>query len=118
MAALADALARGQDGFGDDHVAGRRGDGLKRLHKSVFRPDGAVLTLVGDFNPDEMADILEEKFGGWKGSVKNKTVPALNEAGPSRVAGSAGMAPTWQGATPRRRPFSLCYPRPPAPPST
>ncbi|PCI40645.1 MAG: hypothetical protein COB53_00535 [Elusimicrobia bacterium] len=59
---------------------------LRRLHDWVFRPDGAVLTLVGDFDPEEMAGIIEKKFAGWKGRMRDETVAPVNDTGPSSIA--------------------------------
>lgn len=56
------------------HVAGGTPGSLPRLtrddlvavHRTWWRPDNAVLVIVGDLTPEEGFALAEEAFGGWK----------------------------------------------------
>ena len=39
-------------------------DDIRDFFKTWYRPDNAVLTLIGDFNPAEAKDLVEKYFGG------------------------------------------------------
>jgi len=48
---------------------------LRALHADRLRPDGAVLVLVGDLNPEKAIDAAEKALGSWTGPGKDETVP-------------------------------------------
>ena len=39
---------------------------LVNFYKTYYRPDKAILTLMGDFDPVAVKSLLEEKLGSWK----------------------------------------------------
>jgi zinc protease len=43
-------------------------DDLKAFHSAYFRPDNAVLLVVGDVKPDTLLPALEAAFGSWTAS--------------------------------------------------
>ncbi|MEU8661020.1 M16 family metallopeptidase [Actinoplanes philippinensis] len=48
---------------------------LRDLHAARVRPDGAVLVLVGDIDPDQAIDTAEKILGGWSGSAADGSLP-------------------------------------------
>jgi zinc protease len=50
-------------------------DPLRELHAARVRPDGAVLVLVGDIDPDQAIDTAEKVLGGWSGSAQDGSLP-------------------------------------------
>jgi predicted Zn-dependent peptidase len=67
-----------------DQVKGVRPAQLRALHADRLRPDGAVLVLVGDINPEKAIDAADKALGSWTGPSKDGNVPATPalEAGP------------------------------------
>ncbi|GAA0506996.1 peptidase M16 [Paractinoplanes deccanensis] len=57
---------------------------LRALHADRVRPEGAVLVLVGDINPEKAIDAAEKALGSWTGPAKDGTIPPTPplEAGP------------------------------------
>ncbi|MBW6433271.1 insulinase family protein [Actinoplanes hulinensis] len=57
---------------------------LRELHAERVRPDGAVLVLVGDIDPEQAIDTADKILGGWTGSAPDGTIPATPalETGP------------------------------------
>ncbi len=58
-----------------EQVKGVRPAQLRALHADRVRPDGAVLVLVGDLNPEKAIDAADKALGSWTGPGKNSTVP-------------------------------------------
>jgi len=50
---------------------------LRSLHRSLVRPGGAVLVLVGDLTPARMLAAAEAAFPAWTGPAPRTRVPAL-----------------------------------------
>jgi len=48
---------------------------LRSLHADRVRPEGAVLVLVGDINPDKAIDAAEKALGSWTGPGRDESVP-------------------------------------------
>jgi predicted Zn-dependent peptidase len=48
---------------------------LRGLHADRVRPDGAVLVLVGDINPEKAIDAAEKALGSWTGPGRDESVP-------------------------------------------
>ncbi len=71
-----------------DEVAGVAPAALRALHAEHVRPDGAVLVLVGDLDPDAALATTEARLGGWP-------------------AGGAAAAATAPPAAPPHRPLLL-----------
>jgi zinc protease len=58
-----------------DQVKGVRPAQLRALHADRVRPDGAVLVLVGDLNPEKAIDAAEKALGSWTGPSRDGDVP-------------------------------------------
>jgi predicted Zn-dependent peptidase len=58
-----------------EQVRGVRPGQLRALHGDRVRPDGSVLVLVGDLNPEKAIDAAEKALGGWTGPGKDGDVP-------------------------------------------
>ncbi|HEX8777727.1 MAG TPA: pitrilysin family protein [Rhodanobacter sp.] len=60
---------------------------LKALHDARFRPDRALLVIVGRIDADTAFRLAEQQFGGWKASGKAlaDTAPAPRTAAPQRL---------------------------------
>ncbi len=51
-------------------IKGLTRDQLKAFHQSSYRPEGALLVVVGDVRTDDLMKRLEQTLGGWKGEGK------------------------------------------------
>ncbi len=51
-------------------------DDARRCHGELFGATGADFVAVGDFDPDAVARLLEELFGGWKSPVPYVRIPS------------------------------------------
>ncbi|MCS7190499.1 MAG: insulinase family protein [Fimbriimonadales bacterium] len=49
---------------------------LQAFHAAHYRPQGATLLIVGDFEPEGVRQILQDALGGWEGAVAQAPVPA------------------------------------------
>jgi len=58
-----------------EQVRGVRPAQLRTLHAERVRPEGAVLVLVGDINPEKAIDAAEKALGSWTGPAKIVEVP-------------------------------------------
>lgn len=59
---------------------------LKKFHESYFRPNNAMLTIVGAVTAAEITPKLEKAFGAWKpANVPATTIPPTPAAAPSRI---------------------------------
>jgi predicted Zn-dependent peptidase len=58
-----------------EQVRGVRPGQLRALHGDRVRPDGSVLVLVGDINPEKAIDAAEKALGSWTGPGKDGDVP-------------------------------------------
>ncbi|HEY0002736.1 MAG TPA: pitrilysin family protein [Actinoplanes sp.] len=52
---------------------------LRALHADRVRPEGSVLVLVGDLNPEKAIDAAEKALGSWTGPGKDGDMPATPE---------------------------------------
>jgi predicted Zn-dependent peptidase len=50
---------------------------LRSLHADRVRPDGAVLVLVGDLNPEKAIDAADKALGSWTGPGKDGNMPEI-----------------------------------------
>jgi len=59
---------------------------LARFHSTYYRPNNAMLTIVGDVTLKEVMPKLEKAFGDWqKGDVPATKIPAAPEPGAARI---------------------------------
>ena len=68
---------------------------LRALHADRVRPDGAVLVLVGDINPEKAIDAAEKALGSWTGPGRDGNVPPTP---PLRARPAAAGRPARRGA--------------------
>jgi len=61
---------------------------LQGFHRTYYRPNNAILALVGDLTPAEAAALVQEYFGGWEGGeLPPQKLPNLpQEAGCRAIA--------------------------------
>ena len=51
---------------------------LARFHRTFYRPNNAVIAVVGDITPDDAVKLLEQKFAKWKaGPLPKLRLPAF-----------------------------------------
>ena len=63
----------------------RRQD-LVRFHDTYFRPNNALLSVSGDFEPEKMLSLLAERFGAWRPkAVPPSRLPPFPKEGPRTV---------------------------------
>ncbi len=59
---------------------------LASFHSTYYRPNNAMLTVVGDVTLKEIVPKLEKAFGGWqRGEVPPTKIPAAPEQGAMRI---------------------------------
>jgi predicted Zn-dependent peptidase len=58
-----------------EEIRAVRPGALRTLHADRVRPNGAVLVLVGDINPEKAIDAAEKALGSWTGPGRDETVP-------------------------------------------
>jgi len=49
-------------------------DDLRAIHKDLFGANNAEMTIVGDFNPDEIAKTVSQTLGQWKSAKPYKRI--------------------------------------------
>jgi predicted Zn-dependent peptidase len=66
------------DGFEKDVAAIERAD-AQQFYATYWRPNNAVITVAGDFDPTTIAGLLESTFGAWQSGAlpEGPTTPAL-----------------------------------------
>lgn len=58
---------------------------MRSFHDARMRPNGGHLVLVGDFDPDKAARMIERTFSSWKAGAQAFEAPALPDAGAART---------------------------------
>ena len=83
--------------YGPNHPAGLAtvpADSLKRVtsadlakfHSTYYRPNNAILAIVGDVTLKQIVPKLEKAFAGWeRGDVPAMNIPAAPAQGPARI---------------------------------
>lgn len=107
--------------YGSDHPYGRLTSGtaegvraidaagLREFHAARYRPQGSVLVVAGDFDPDTLAPLLESALGGWTGGAS--AAPPVPGLGAPVRAGEALMVPWPDAAQGEIRVAGLGMPR-------
>ena len=69
---------------------------LSAFYQAHYRPDSTVVTLVGDFDPAAVKQLLTDELGGWtaQGAAPTVTYPAIG-----KPAGVVRAAPDLPGKT-------------------
>jgi zinc protease len=65
-----------------EQVRGVRPAQLRALHADRVRPDGAVLVLVGDLNPEKAIDAAAKALGSWTGPSRDGKIPPTPDLEP------------------------------------
>lgn len=93
--------------FGADHPYGRppfgtrqgieamTRDDLVDFHARCYRPEGAFLVAVGDFDPALLERLLGEAFAGWTGRAPEPVYPPLRSVA---LAAGETIAIDWEDA--------------------
>ncbi len=59
---------------------------LQKFHAAYYRPNNAMLTIVGHVTAAEITPKLEKAFGSWRpGEVAATTIPKTGAVGPSKI---------------------------------
>ena len=60
---------------------------LKAFHDSMYQPSDATLIVVGDITAGAALPLLEQQFGGWKGTgaVRRSPVPTASQSTATQV---------------------------------
>lgn len=76
-----------RDSLAEATVQATSTDSLRALHDARFRPDRALLVIVGRIDADAAFKLAEQQFGDWKASGKAlaDTAPAPRTAAPQRL---------------------------------
>ncbi|MFP4368692.1 MAG: M16 family metallopeptidase [Candidatus Kapaibacterium sp.] len=71
--------------YGKNHPYGQRpteksinsitNEDVKNFYKNYFKPQDALLAVVGDVKASDIMPVLEEKFGAWEGDAPEINVP-------------------------------------------
>lgn len=76
-----------RDSLTEASVEAASPESLRALHDARFRPDRALLVIVGRIGADEAIKLAEQQFGNWKASGKAlaDTAPAPRQTAPKRL---------------------------------
>lgn len=76
-----------RDSLVEATVQATSSDSLRALHDARFRPDRALLVIVGRIDAVAAFKLAEQQFGSWKadGKALPDTAPAPREAAPQRL---------------------------------
>lgn len=70
----------------EEQVASYTLEQLKEFYQRYYRPQNALLVMVGDFSPEKMLAQIEKAFGSWQGTPgEGAPNPALPEVQGRRV---------------------------------
>ncbi len=56
-------------------LRGATAAGLRSFYHRWYRPERATVVMVGDFDPDAMVQLIEARFGGWRGQGPTPAEP-------------------------------------------
>lgn len=61
---------------------------VRNYYRAAFRPDLAIIVVIGHISPGEALDAVEKSFGAWQaqGERPDTTLPAVPMNGPARIA--------------------------------
>jgi zinc protease len=74
-----------------DIIASATPDMLRSLYKRFYRPERAVLVIVGDFDPEAMEANLSERFSDWQGEGEPGRDPEDSYSLPTRKKPAASV---------------------------
>lgn len=65
-------------------LAGARAENVSDFHRRYYRPENAVVVMVGDGDPANFAALIKRHFGGWRGKGKAGEMPPLGDPDPAQ----------------------------------
>jgi zinc protease len=74
---LADARASAMPGSDPTIIEHPSAPDLLRYYRAYYRPERAVLTIVGDIDPDQLATQIAARFGDWRGTGQGGSDPVF-----------------------------------------
>ena len=82
----------------DETLKAANGKAVKAFYDRWYRPENTVIIVAGDADPVVLAGLVEQWFGGWKGTGKPGAAPAFGDpAAPADAqAAAAPGAPIGQ----------------------
>lgn len=61
-------------------------DDLRHFHDDYYVPSNAILGVIGDVTPDQIAGLIRQHFGDWHGhQVKELAIPPLPPPAPFKI---------------------------------
>lgn len=76
----------------DDTLRAANGKTVQAFYDRWYRPENAVIVVVGDADPLVLAGLVEQWFGDWKGTGKSGVAPEFGD--PIAPAGTHDFADT------------------------
>lgn len=67
-------------------LAAGRADGVSDFHRRWYRPDRAVVVIVGDGRPQDFAALVAKHFGDWSGAGEAGGTPDFGDPDPGKPA--------------------------------
>jgi zinc protease len=67
-------------------LAAARAASVADFHRRFYRPENAVVVIVGDGSPDSFAALIKRHFGSWRGKGKAGEVPPFGDPDPAQPA--------------------------------
>lgn len=61
----------------EESVAGLTREDVVAFHQQCYRPAGAVVSVVGNVNPDRVHRTLLSLWAGWSGGVGRRSIPGV-----------------------------------------
>ncbi|HLO04031.1 MAG TPA: pitrilysin family protein [Symbiobacteriaceae bacterium] len=58
---------------------------LVAFHAAHYRPNGAIFTVVGPVDPEQVVGLLESAFGRWTGGAGRPMIPPVGLVAPSQA---------------------------------
>jgi len=84
--------------YGKEHAYGRvvegsletldniKRDDIERFYKTYYRPNNAILVIVGDIDSQEIKSLIKRYLSGWQpASIPRKSIPAVRSPESPRV---------------------------------
>lgn len=67
---------------------------LREFHRRWYRPEKIVVSIAGDADPAELAQLVQKHFGGWKGQGGPVVDPDFGRPDPKGIIAKTVVAPT------------------------
>lgn len=80
----------------EETLTGASGRSVAAFHKRWYRPENAVISVVGDADPALLAGLVEKWFGDWRGKGSRTAAPSFGD--PVAPAGADAANPVGESA--------------------